>query len=195
MRKLIAVLLITLIAIFSASAASVNLAINKEYIFKDNADPSYPDDGVKLTDGKFASIGYKSPGWVGTTSKQQVIVVDLKDVYQIENVASNFLKDFEAGVYIPNGLALAVSEDGIKWTFINQVAFKYRELPQEKMITFKYTFEKVNKKARYIALKAGSSVWLFMDEFEVWGDSSSKQKAPNGVFLDEIEFDFIDFGS
>jgi len=194
MRKLVAVLLITFIAIFSVSAASVNLAKGKEYIMKDNVDPSYPDDGIKLTDGQFASIGYKSPGWVGTTSKQQVIIVDLKDVYQIDKVAGNFLKDFEAGVYLPNGLALAVSEDGIKWTFINQVAFKYRELPQEKMITFKYTFENVNKKARYVALKADSSIWLFMDEFEVWGDSSSMQKAPKGVYIDEIEFDLIDFG-
>jgi len=32
-----------------------------------------------------------------------------------------------------------------------------------------------------------------MDEIEVWGDNSTKAKPPQGVYVDEIEFDLIDF--
>lgn len=184
-----------MVLITSTLAAQVNIAKGKEYFLKYAADPKYPDDGTKLTDGRYGYPDYKDSTWVGTTRKDQIIVVDLKDLYKIDKVSINFLRSNDEAVFLPARIDVAISEDGIKWQSINSIALDNKKMPPGKIITYKHSVEKINQKARFIAFKTISTVWLFMDEIEVLGDSSSKSKAPKGLYVDEIELDLIDFES
>lgn len=195
MRKLFLIIILPLVLITSILAAQVNLAKGKEYFSKYEADPKYPDDGTKLTDGRYGYPDYKDTAWIGTTRKDQIVVVDLKDLYQIDKVSINFLRSNDEAVFLPSRVDVAISEDGIKWQSISSITLDNKKMPPGKIITYKHSVEKISKKARFVAFKSISTVWLFMDEIEVLGDSSSKSKAPKGIYVDEIELDLIDFES
>jgi len=195
LRKLLASTLLLLVLITSALAAQVNLAKGKEYFLRYPADPKYPDDGTKLTDGRYGYPDYKDPAWIGTTRKDQIAVVDLKDLYNIDKVTINLLRSNDEAVFLPLSIDVAISEDGIKWQGINSTTLDNKKMPPGKIITYKHIVEKINQKTRFVAFKTIGTVWLFMDEIEVLGDGSSKTKAPKGLYVDEIELDLIDFES
>lgn len=193
MRKFVAISLIFLLFTNWSLALEVNLAKGKEYFLAHEADWKYPDDGLKLTDGRFGYPDYKDFAWVGFTNREQFVALDLRDLYQIDRVSVGFLRSTDEAIFFPVGVAVAISEDGIEWEAISNVIYDYRDLPQNKIVTYKHLVDNVQKKARFVAIRIHGSTWVFLDEIEVWGDNSTKAKPPQGVYVDEIEFDLIDF--
>lgn len=192
-RVSIAILMVLLLSVFVV-AAPVNLALKKEYITNREAANAYPDMD-KLTDGVFSSIAkYSSAEFVGYNGQDPMIwVLDLEDVYKIDTVFANFLNENDVGCILPKMLSLAVSTDGRRWKSVDYQEYTEMDLPREGTYLNKFEFKLKGEKARYIALKASSQFWLFVDEFEVFGDAATKEAAPKGFALDEIDFEEIDF--
>ncbi|HOJ46536.1 MAG TPA: hypothetical protein PLW82_04340, partial [Bacillota bacterium] len=61
--------------------------------------------------------------------------------------------------------------------------------------TYQQTFELRGggMKARYVAVKFDTAVWVFIDEFEVFGDPSTKEESTAKVDVYDIDFEEIDF--
>lgn len=193
-KNIFLAMFLVLVLASAVLAAPTNLALKKEYIVNREASPTYQDD-AKLTDGVYSSaIRYSSPDFVGYNGQDPMIwIIDLKDVYKVDTVFANFLNEDGVGSLLPKMLSLVVSQDGKRWKAIDYQEYTEDNLPREGTYLNKYEFKIKGEKVRYVALKASSQFWLFIDEFEVIGDASSKEEAPKGYSLDDLDFEEIDF--
>lgn len=177
-----------------AFADATNLAKGKEYIFNIDSHASYADDGTKLTDGIYASAAYNDPSMFAHLREEfRIVVIDLKDVYKVDKVLANFLNQDGVGCVLPKMFSLAVSQDGKKWKILDYQEYDENDLPRQGTYLHKFEFKTKGEKARYVALKFSTEVWVFMDEMEVIGDASTKEAAPKGYSLYDIDFEEIDF--
>lgn len=178
-----------------ALAAPANLALNKEYIFNIEANAGYPDNGSKLTDGIYASvIGYGDPNNLAHLREDfRIVVIDLEAVYKIDKVLANFLNQYDVGAYRPEMLGLSVSEDGRRWRVLDYIEIYEDELPKEGTYLHQFELDASGTKARYVAVKFSTEIWVFMDEFEVLGDPASKEESTAKVDIWDIDFEEIEF--
>lgn len=185
------------VCLFSVAilAAPTNLALKKEYVFNIDAHTSYPDDdGTKLTDGIYANVAYNDPNMFAHLREDfRIVIIDLKDVYKIDKVYANFLNAGGVGCYMPLLYSLAVSQDGKRWKILDYQEYTEEDFPKAGDYVNKFEFITKGEKARYVALKFNSEIWVFMDEMEVIGDDATKEAPPKGYSLGDIDFEEIDF--
>ncbi len=184
------------VCLFSVAilAAPTNLALKKEYIFNIDAHTNYPDEGTKLTDGIYANVAYNDPNMLAHLREDfRIVIIDLKDVYKIDKVYANFLNSGGVGCYMPLLFSLAVSQDGKRWKILDYQEYTEDDFPKVGDYVNKFEFKTKGEKARYVALKFSTEIWVFMDEMEVIGDPDTKEPAPKGYSLGDIDFEEIDF--
>lgn len=193
-KSIFLVLCLTLVLVSAALAAPTNLALKKDYTVNREASPSYPDN-YKLTDGIYSNAArYSNSDFVGYNGQDPMIwVLDLEAVYKVDKMLASFLNENDVGCILPKLLCLSISVDGKKWKIVDYQEYTEDDLPREGTYLHKFEFNVKGEKARYVALKASSQFWLFMDEFEVLGDANSKEDAPKGYSLIEIDYEEIDF--
>ncbi len=193
-RSLWLVLLVVTLLAGLAYAENTNLALNKNYVYNIEPHQNYPDDGGELTDGQYANPNYADVRFHAHLREDfRIVIIDLEDVYKIDLVTANFLNQEGVGSHVPTLYSLATSTDGKRWRILDYQEFFEDEMPQEGTYLKKIEFETSGEKARFVALKFNVDVWAFMDEMEVLGDPASKEAAPKGYDLEEIDFEEIDF--
>ncbi len=184
-----------MVLLLSSLVLADNLALNKKYVINYQPEATYPDSGGKeLTDGKVGQPSIYDSPWSGHLRNEfRIFIIDLEAIYSIDSIKLGALKDNGTGVTLPLWLCYSVSNDGKRWKSIGTLDYDESELPTKNTVRFLYELEASGTKARYVAVKVNSGVWLFLDEIEVHGDPATRAEATNGIPLQEIDFEEIEF--
>lgn len=183
-----------LILSLAIMASADNLALGKKYVVNYPAEATYPDSGTELTDGKLAQLSIYDSGWAGhLRNEYRIFIVDLEDVYKLEAITISALQDKGTGVTLPLWVCYSVSLDGKKWKSVGTLDFDEDELPTKNTARMEYKLETSGVKARYVAIKINSGVWLFVDEIQALGDPNTKEVSPSGLTINDIDFEEIEF--
>ncbi|WP_258394744.1 hypothetical protein [Paenibacillus sp. MDMC362] len=72
-----------------------NLAAGLPYEWSEEPEASHPDDGYKLTDGKYGTLDMNDPAWVGhQRGKTREVVFDLGEEKSIGKITAHFFQDY-----------------------------------------------------------------------------------------------------
>ena len=145
------------------------ISIGKKYTTDYKGSSTYPDDGKKLTDGKFATTSSyadsAASGFAGTTNVY--FIIDLEGEYAISAVVARALNSGSGGAIIPTTVRVSFSADGS--TYSNQIALDGPSRPTEAGWAVA-EFNTGGVKARYVKIEyLALRNWLFIDEFSVYG--------------------------
>lgn len=146
-----------------------NLSIGKSYATDYAGSPSYPDDGKRLTDGKYASTdAYSDPAASGFADCSNVaFVIDLEEERDIIAVVARALNSGSGGAVISTSVRVSFSSDGE--TFSGEQSLDGPSSPEEAGWS-KVEFTVDNVTARYVKVEYVSlRNWLFIDEISVYG--------------------------
>jgi hypothetical protein len=119
-----------------------------------------------LTDGFVArSPDFLNPFWLGFESKNLDATIDLGKSIDIREVGGHFLQYVRAGIYMPHGLEVHVSDDGK--AFRNVATIKVAA-ESNSMVMKSLSVKLKDVKGRYVRVVANvSGQWLFVDEIFV----------------------------
>jgi hypothetical protein len=94
-----------------------NLAAGLDYTWSQEPDPTYPDEGRELTDGRYGELDIADPAWVGhRVGKTREVVFDLGTPKSISRIQAHFLQDWPtSSVLVPLTVSFAVSHDRRSW--------------------------------------------------------------------------------
>ncbi|MGZ9585661.1 DUF4855 domain-containing protein [Paenibacillus marinisediminis] len=103
-----------------------NLAQGLPYEWSQGPEPAYPDDGTKLTDGKYGTKNISDPAWVGHHKKMtREVVFDLGEAKSISGVKAHFLQDWpNNNVLMPLTVSMYVSDDKENWGLLSHNAIQ-----------------------------------------------------------------------
>ena len=175
----------------TASAASTNVAKGKKYEisaqfrqndqwqYDENADVTYPDDGVKLTDGKLPAddATYSDGAWMafhgGTPQYKDelhysYVRVDLEKVYDLTELRLYVgTSALGSGIGIPTSVQFFVSEDGKTFTEVSEEI-----APTDSTeVTYTAVTAEVEVSARYVEARIKrDGNWMFITEIEAYAD-------------------------
>ena len=155
--------------------AGPNIALGKKYKISPRPNYGYctdPDDAIQLTDGIYTK-GYfwtqkSTVGWNGGRCD---ITIDLG---QHENIcgASFNSAGGKAGVPFPLSISVFTSDDEKQWSFVGDLVelgtAKGAPSPDIYSI-FRYATNDFRTSGRYVRFLVASSVYLFVDEIEIYG--------------------------
>ena len=185
-----------------AAEGATNLAAGKTYTITEqfraggkevnwgydpNAPISYPDDGVKLTDGTtapadnslqdaaWAGFNHNTPSYKEQEYPSHKITVDLGAVCDIDS-ASIYLATRKVGNgagidYTYSFVSVKVSEDGETWTDAGYVEIGDTVVTDE--LVAKIDIE-ADVSAQYVQFRLTRGGWLFVSEVEVYGKEAPK---------------------
>jgi chitodextrinase len=140
-----------------------NLAAGRPYTIDPAPGDTYPDDGVKLTDGKFGTADWSADSaWVGSLQATYSIQVDLGAVKIINEVNSTWLQDQASYIFFPSSVAYSVSENGTDFTLVGTV-----NQPSSPVFNKKCKLTNLAVQGRYVRIEVVSGGWSFVDEVEV----------------------------
>ena len=153
-----------------------NLAAGCSYTYDPPFHAKYPDTGGReLTDGE-VSRGFgdgKTVGWeAGSTAREITAVVDTGASRAIETVEAHVQGGGSASVEFPERVAIAVSEDGKKWTRVaasgaEPAEKESREINGRISALGWLKFPTPGAHGRYIQLKIMPKGWLMLSEVRV----------------------------
>ncbi|MDT8977424.1 DUF4855 domain-containing protein [Paenibacillus sp. chi10] len=161
-----------------------NLASGISYSFTHQPpDENYPDDGTKLTDGKYGDANdFMDPNWTALLKgKTREIIFDLGESKSIGKIKSHFLYNHEVGIYTPEIVSYYASEDGMNWApvkYMNSPVPLWTNIPTA---AYDYVWDAAVDRvphpssqakkiyARYVKIAVTTEIWVFMDEVEIWG--------------------------
>ena len=159
-----------------------NLVKGLSYEWSVEPEEQFPDEGNQLTDGKYGSLDYKDPAWVGHyLGKTRAVIFDLGKKQTIVKVQANFLQDHSAGIAFPNTVSVYVSDDKKQWGILGHLHTKKGRWTQEPPShqTYVWYGEKdgiwngdpnaTMAYARYVKVTFTMEGWVFLDEIEIWG--------------------------
>jgi len=153
-----------------------------------------PDDSMQLTDGKFAGPGFWTDklavGW--SAASPYHMTIDLGKVQPISGVMFSTAARGNAGVFWPTALMIQVSDDGVTYHYIGDLAALDRvngDLPTPDANEYRRKFKTnaLRTHGRYVVISAVSKgQYQFVDEIEVYaGDSSFlNEKLPGEALTD-----------
>lgn len=144
------------------------VSIGKPYTTDYNGNPNYPDDGKRLTDGKFATTAeYSDTAASGFADVSNVsFVIDLGESTKISSVIARALSSGSGGAIVSNYVEVSFSEDGNTFSGAVKVdatqakienGYSNVEIPVSE-VTARYV------KVSYLSLRN----WLFIDEISVY---------------------------
>jgi|GEM_PF-907365 len=140
-----------------------NLAAGKSYTIDPPPGDTYPDDGVKLTDGIHGTADWGGDSsWVGSLQASYSILVDLGSVQSIKEVNSTWLQDEVSYIFFPTSVAYSVSDNGADFTPVGTV-----NQPSSPVFNKKCKVTNLTAHGRYVRIDVASSGWSFVDEVEV----------------------------
>lgn len=141
--------------------------IGKKVAYRHRYSNSYPAGGVAaLTDGRRGGLTYGDGYWQGFLTNVDV-VVDMDSICDLSYVSANFMQLTGPGVYMPNYVAVSVSEDGK--TF-REVARMENEVPadQRKLVIKDFT-ARFTARGRYVRFFAQrQNGFQFVDEIVIY---------------------------
>lgn len=163
---------------------NVNFATGRYVEYKHKYSPKY-DAGLKvgLVDGIFGTDDFMDGRWQGFEGEDLDVIINLKEVREINSVSFRFLKNEASWIFLPEEIKVMYSEDGVDYAeFSPQSVEYYNEFPPRGKGSNYYhfmLFEEVVE-ARYIRViaknigecpdghpGAGGKAWLFADEIVV----------------------------
>ena len=128
-----------------------------------------------LTDGLRAHPRSLKSDWLGFLGNNAEFIIDLGLQLEIKNINIGFLHNPSNWIYLPTGVEIELSTDGITYEPAN--GMRPELLTMREPITVDYTMVQINSTARYIKITAknrgicpddqpgsGNKAWLFMDE-------------------------------
>lgn len=167
----------------------VNLVQGMDYVISESPSPEYPDEGKKLTDGKYGTVSYSDTGWVGyDVGITKAVVFDLGEKKSIGKIKVNFLESGEVGIEFPQTVSFYASMDNKNWSTITHIGSKYEPWTNPSARTQPYVWDgmtdgipnhpKAQKVyARYVKVTFRVSPMAFIDEVEIWGTDGKAKKA------------------
>lgn len=101
-----------------------NLAAGLPYEWSEAPEASHPDDGYKLTDGKYGALDMNDPAWVGhQRGKAREIVFDLGEEKSVGKITARFLQDYPTNsILVPLSVSMYVSDDKENWGLLSHNA-------------------------------------------------------------------------
>jgi|GEM_PF-528730 len=161
-----------------------NLAAGLSYEWSETPEASHPDDGHKLTDGKYAKLDMNDPAWVGhLRGKSREVVFDLGDEKSIGKISAHFFQDYPTNsILVPLTVSMYVSDDKANWGLLshNATQLLWGEGPPRQE-TFVWDGSRDGIKggntdgkmayARYVKVifTMHQSQWEYIDEIEIMG--------------------------
>ena len=146
----------------------MNWARGKSYVYNIEPHENYPDPDGKMTDGVRASTSWSDTAWVGHNRENyREITVDLGSVRPIRELRTAFLQSAGVGVGFPSEVIWYVSADGENWEEVGTIQLKSADYPNPGIAPA--DVEELDVEARYVRLYFTVSVWVFLDEIEIWG--------------------------
>ena len=143
-------------------------AIGKPVSYQTPWSPAYPaGDAGALTDGLRGGDSYNYGLWQGFTNDLDV-TVDLGKVETLSSFSATFMQIIGPGVFMPDFVEVAVSEDGL--TYKNVLRVENDISPEEMKLVFKnFSGSLDGEKARYVKVFArnGKKAFLFVDELVI----------------------------
>lgn len=110
----------------AVSAAQIFLSQNKPYKLQTPASAGYPDDGCKLTDGRYGTpvqtgsrcFFYRDPAYIGFPAENAdengnfVLLLDLGEPFSdLTSFELGYLNETDAGIYAPLAVTFAVADE------------------------------------------------------------------------------------
>ncbi|WP_018755915.1 DUF4855 domain-containing protein [Paenibacillus terrigena] len=161
-----------------------NLAAGLSYEWSEAPEASHPDDGHKLTDGKYAKLDMNDPAWVGhLRGKSREVVFDLGKEKSIGKISAHFFQDYPTNsILVPLTVSMYVSDDKANWGLLshNATQLLWGEGPPRQE-TFVWDGSRDGIKggntdgkmayARYVKVifTMHQSQWEYIDEIEIMG--------------------------
>lgn len=157
-------------------------ALDAKVIYQQPYHPKYNAGGDgAMTDGIFAPMNAQAPLWHGYFKNDMDVIVDLKEEQKIRKVELGFMQSLTAWVMPPKMLEVWISSDGENYRKAGKINYgeARKGAGEYDYIRIPFVIDKINKKARYIRIKAthpqtlpswhhvmGES-WMFIDEIVV----------------------------
>lgn len=137
-------------------------------------DPRYPGGGAAgLTDGLLGSEDRLDPQWLGFQTDDFEAVIDLGEETVIRRLGAEFLQVPQVGIFLPQKVWLAVSNDGIEFQPIGTIVHTF---PVDRNEIYRFEADNYDIEARYVKIYTEhlktvpgkeSPAWLFVDEIIV----------------------------
>ncbi|MGG4343467.1 DUF4855 domain-containing protein [Paenibacillus lautus] len=184
-----------------------NLADGLPYEWSEEPEASRPDDGYKLTDGKYGTLDMNDPAWVGhQRGKTREVVFDLGEEKSIGKITAHFFQDYPTNsILVPLTVSMYVSDDKENWGLLSHNATQLLwggGPPRQE--TFEWDGSRDGIKggntdgklayARYVKVTftMHPTQWSYIDEIEIRGtdgqaDGSVKVPAEEPRFLEPGE--------
>ena len=144
--------------------------VSTEFSFA-KAEAKYYTPGA-LTDGIIGSSTSFGDGvWQGFyRGGNRSVVIDMGRVNTVHQMQERFIQDPAAGVYFPREVKYALSLNDTDWSVVGTVCSQI-PLTTPTVETQTYFLSGLNYQARYVKMTFTVDVWVFADEFQVFGDA------------------------
>jgi len=148
---------------------SVYQLVSTQYSFAANETPYYLKGA--LTDGYIGSSATFGDGqWQGYNhGGSRTIVIDMGQVNTVRQIQERFIHYPSAGIYFPRWVTYALSLNDTDWANVGTVNTSI-PLSTSRVETQTYMLSGLNYQARYVKMTFPVDVWVFADEFQVFGD-------------------------
>ncbi|WP_260871335.1 DUF4855 domain-containing protein [Paenibacillus sp. Y412MC10] len=169
-----------------------NLAAGLPYEWSEEPEASHPDNGYKLTDGKYGTLDMNDPAWVGhLRGKTREVVFDLGEEKSIGKITAHFFQDYPTNsILVPLTVSMYVSDDKEHWGLLshNATQLLWGEGPPRQE-NFEWDGSRDGIKggntdgklayARYVKVTftMHPSQWEYIDEIEIIGTDGKAQGA------------------
>jgi len=158
----------------------ISYATGRYVEYKYKYSPKY-DAGYKdgLVDGILASSDFKDGKWQGFEGKDLEVIINLKEVREVEQVWLRFLKNESSWIFLPEEIDVYWSRDGVEYhDFADHDSQEYiADYHKEGVNDIFFNIQEGAVEARYIRIVAknigtcpdghpgaGGKAWLFTDE-------------------------------
>ncbi len=156
------------------------LSYGRTVKLKNNPSEKYKANGAaSLTDGKTGTKNFNDNNYLGFEGEDFVATIDLGKLYNINNVAINYLVETRSWIFEPTEIIIEESVDGINFLPLSVKKFEPAKWKEAKgMNSFKEEFEIVE--TRYVRFTAknrgtcpanhpgaGGKAWVFISEITV----------------------------
>ncbi|GAA4850569.1 family 20 glycosylhydrolase [Algivirga pacifica] len=160
-------------------ALEKSLTTFKPLKIKSTLSPGYQKDLSCLNDGLRGTSNFKSDAWIGTQQEDLQVVIDLKEVKDIQEVQVGNYVGVNNWIFGARGVKVETSEDSLQWAQVARQSYPISEEKETNTLkTLQVTWPAV--KARFVKVTVekqehlpewhkgkGAKAFLFVDEIRV----------------------------
>ncbi len=178
-----------MVNLVQGKAYSVTSLVSTEYSFAPSEAKFFVPGA--LTDGEIGSSStYKDGQWQGFLhGGSRSVVIDMGGVNTVHQLQERFIQPAMSGVYFPREVTFALSMNDTDWAVVGKVDTRI-PLTDPVAATQAYAVSGLDYQARYVKMTFTVDVWVFADEFQVFGDTGVTARAtvpttmPEAVYPD-----------